>query len=93
MVVLTRFRFVVSFVLSLITSLGPAQPPPHQCRTFPLLPVQMGYGLLCGLCGAEQNVNHVVLHCPIYRPPHGLHGLTVLDDETTKWLLNTFPDI
>jgi len=49
MVVLTRFRFVVSFVLSLITSLGPAQPPPHQCWTFPLLPVQMGYSLLCGL--------------------------------------------
>jgi len=30
-------------------SLGPAQPPPHRWRTFPLLPVQMGYGLLCGL--------------------------------------------
>jgi len=30
-------------------SLGPAQPPPHRCRTFPLLLVQMGYGLLCGL--------------------------------------------
>ena len=30
-------------------SLGPAQPSPHRCRTFPLLPVQMGYGLLCGL--------------------------------------------
>jgi len=30
-------------------SLGPAQPPPHRCRTFPLLPVKMGYGLLCGL--------------------------------------------
>jgi len=26
-------------------------------------------------------------------PPHGLHGLTVLDDETTEWLLNTCPDI
>ena len=26
--------------------LGPAQPPPHRCRTFPLLPVQMGYGLI-----------------------------------------------
>ena len=24
---------------------------------------------------------------------HGLHGLTVLDDETTEWLLNTCPDI
>ena len=30
-------------------SLGPAQPPPHRCRTFPFLLVQMGYGLLCGL--------------------------------------------
>jgi len=45
--------------------LGPAQPPPHRCRTFPLLPVQMGYGL-CE-CGAE-TVDHVVLHCPIHRP-------------------------
>ena len=26
-------------------------------------------------------------------PPHWLHGLTVLDDETTEWLLNTCPDI
>jgi len=40
-------------------------------------------------CGAEeQTVDHVVLQCPIDRPPHGLHGLTVLDDETTEWLLN-----
>jgi len=30
-------------------SLGPAQPSPHRCRTFPLLLVQMGYGHLCGL--------------------------------------------
>ena len=35
-------------------------------------------------CGAEeQTVDHVVLHCPIHRPPHGVHGLKVLDDETT----------
>jgi len=27
------------------------------------------------------------------RPHHGLHGLTVLDDETIKWPLNTCPDI
>jgi len=25
--------------------------------------------------------------------PHGLHGLTVLEDETTEWLLNTCPEI
>jgi len=45
-------------------------------------------------CGAEdQTVDHVVLQCPIHRPPHGLDGLTVLDDETTEWLLNTCPEI
>jgi len=45
-------------------------------------------------CGTEeQTVDHVILQCPIHRPPHGLHGLTVLDDETTEWLLNTYPEI
>jgi len=45
-------------------------------------------------CGAEeQTVDHVVLQCPIHRPPHGLHGLTVLDDETTEWLLYTCHEI
>jgi len=45
-------------------------------------------------CGAEeQTVNHVVLQCPIHRPPHGLHGLADLDDETIEWLLNTCPEI
>jgi len=45
-------------------------------------------------CGAEeQSMDHVVLHCPSHRPPHGLHGLTVLDDETIEWLLNTCPEI
>jgi len=43
-------------------------------------------------CGAEQTVDHVVLQCPIHRPPHGLHGQTVLDDETTEWLLNICPE-
>ena len=27
------------------------------------------------------------------KPPHGLHGLTFLDDETIEWLLNTCPEI
>ena len=45
-------------------------------------------------CGTEeQTVDHVVLQCPIHRPPYGLHGLTGLDDETTEWLLNTCPEI
>jgi len=45
-------------------------------------------------CGAEeQTVNNVVLQCPIHRPPHGLHGLTVLGDETIEWLFNICPEI
>ena len=45
-------------------------------------------------CGAEeQTVNHVVLQCPIHRPSHGLYSLTVLDDETNEWLLNTCPEM
>ena len=45
-------------------------------------------------CGAEeQTVNHVVLQSSIHRPPHGLHGLTVLEDETIEWLLNICPEI
>jgi len=40
------------------------------------------------LCSAEQTVDHVVLQCRIDRP-RGLHGLTVLDDETIEWLFNT----
>jgi len=45
-------------------------------------------------CGAEeQTIDHVVLQCPIHRPPHRLLGLTVLDDETIEWLLNTCPEI
>ena len=45
-------------------------------------------------CGAEeQTVDHVVLQGPIHRPPHELHGRTVLDDETTELLLNICPEI
>ena len=43
-------------------------------------------------CGAEEQiVDHVVLQCVVYRTPHGLYGLKVLDNETIKWLLNTLP--
>jgi len=45
-------------------------------------------------CGAEEQIlDHVVVQCPIYRLPHGLYGLTVLDDDTIEWLLNTCPEI
>ena len=34
-------------------------------------------------CGAsEQTADHVLTACPIHRAPHGVRGLTVLDDET-----------
>jgi len=39
----------------------------------------------CEYGAEEQTVDHVI-QCPIHRPPH---GLTVLDDETIDWLLNT----
>ena len=45
-------------------------------------------------CGAKgQTVDHVVRECAIHLPPHGLYRLTVLDDETFEWLLNTCPEI
>ena len=41
----------------------------------------------------EKAVDPVVLQCSTHWPPHGLHSLTVVDDETIKWLLNTCPEI
>ena len=63
--------------------LGPTQPPPHRCRSFPLLLVQMGYGLLCGLW---RRTNRRPCRPPLSNSstPRGLHGLTVLDDETMR---------
>jgi len=53
----------------------------------------VAYSAACE-CGAEeQTVDHVVLQCPIHRPPYGLHDLMALDDETIEWLLNTCPQI
>jgi len=42
---------------------------------------QMGYGLSRA---EERTVDHVVLQCPTHRTPHGLYGLTVLDNETIE---------
>ena len=40
-------------------------------------------------CGAsEQTADHVLTACPIHRAPHGVRGLTVLDDKTRCWLNN-----
>jgi len=53
----------------------------------------MATSATCEFGTEEQIVDHVVLQCPIHRPPHGLHGLTVLDDETIEWLLTICPEI
>jgi len=54
----------------------------------------MGYDSAACECGAEEETfDHVVFQCPIYRPPHGQHGLTVLDDETIERLLNICPEM
>ena len=45
-------------------------------------------------CGAEQTADHITSgRCPIYRPPEGINGLIVLDDETRAWLENNALDI
>jgi len=53
----------------------------------------MAFSAACECGTEEQTINHVVLQCPIHRPPHGMHGLTLLDDESIEWLLNTWPEI
>jgi len=42
-----------------------------------------------------QRESRAVVKKPRSNPstPHGLHSLTVLDDETIGWLLNTCPEI
>ena len=66
-------------------SVDPAEPPPHQCRTFPLLFAQMWYGPYAACkCGVEeQTVDHVVLQCPIYRPPQS--SWTARPDGSGRW--------
>ena len=44
-------------------------------------------------CGAEEQTIDHLLQCPLHWPPHGLHGLMILDDKTIEWLLNTCPKI
>jgi len=53
----------------------------------------MASSAACEYGAEKQTVDHVVLQCPIYQPPHGLHGLTVPDNETIERLLNTCPEI
>jgi len=53
----------------------------------------MAASAICESGAEDQAVDHVVFQCPIHRHSYGLHGLTVLDDETIDWLLNTCPEI
>ena len=44
--------------------------------------------------GAEQTSDHITSgRCPIYRPPEGINGLIVLDDETRARLEDNALDI
>jgi len=52
----------------------------------------MAASAACECCRDNQTVEHV-FKCPIHRPPYGLYGLTVLNDEIIDWLLNTCPEI
>ena len=49
-----------------------------------------GFGPLLNCeCGtSEQIADHVLTASPIHQAPHGIQGLTVLDDETQCWLNN-----
>jgi len=49
-------------------SLGPAYPPAHWCRTFPLLLVQMRHGLLCGLWAWRRRTNRRPCCPPMSNP-------------------------
>ena len=57
----------------------------------------MGLGMApsaaCERGTEKQTVVHVVLQCPIHRPLHGLHSLTIFDDDKIEWLLNTCLEI
>jgi len=64
-----------------------------ECLRFCLYKWGMASSAACECGTEEQTVDHVVLQCRIHRPPHGLRGLTVLDDEGTEWLLNIRPEI
>jgi len=52
----------------------------------------MASSAACERGAEEHTVDHVVLQCPTHQPPHGLHSLAVLDDETIEWLLNACPE-
>ena len=45
-------------------------------------------------CGAEnKTADHITTDCPHYSPSHGTDGLIRLDEDTTSWQQETYPDI
>ena len=47
-------------------------------------------------CGwDQQTANHIIIECPLYRPPKGLHGLFDVDADaaTREWLPSKLPQI
>ena len=67
--------------LWVFNSCHPAGSGSTASTSFPLLPVQMGMASSAA-CerGGEQTVGHVVLHCPIHRPPR-----TTRPDGSGRW--------
>ena len=47
----------------------------------------------CECAAEEQTADHVILECPMYEAPNGMHGLLSVDDDTVTWLLEVCPDI
>ena len=45
-------------------------------------------------CATENGTaEHILAHCPLFSPPHGITGLVRLDDDTITWLHESCPDI
>jgi len=71
-------------------SVVPAQPPPHQCRTFPLLPTQMGHGHFSSLWVWCRRTNSWPYCFPMSNPST---SAWISRPETVDWLLNICPEI
>jgi len=65
-------------------SMDPAWPPPHRCRAFPLLFVQMGYGLLCGLWVWRRRTNRRPCCLPVINPSTS-SSWTARPDGSGRW--------
>jgi len=64
-------------------TLGPAQPPTHRCRKFPLLLVQITYVLLCGLWVWRRRTNRRPCCPPMSNP--STSPWTAWPDGSVRW--------